>query len=115
MQKSKVSPKMPVARNSAVEGNVFARLCAILILEAPDVAAYHEVGLAGGERIGLQFLSEDVHLHLFAALTGYFQDAVLGNGQDATRAAGSVVYMIGVVRNLVSDGQHGQVGQRSFT
>ena len=82
-----------------------------MILESADVATDHEVGLAGGEGVGLQLLSEDVHLHFFVSIFGNLQDAVLCYGEDAAGAAGAIVDVVGVVGNLIGDRQHGEVGQ----
>ena len=103
---------MSVAADGAVEGNILSRLHTVLILESLHVLRNHQVSLAGGKGIGLQFLSEDVHLYSLAPFLGNLQYAILCDCEDAARAACSVVYMIGVVGYLVGNRQYSKVGQQ---
>ena len=101
-----------VARDGAVESDIFSWLGAVWILERANIPRDHQVGLARCISIRLQFLPEYVHLHLQVTFASDLQYAVLRYCEDASSTASAIINVVGVVRNLIRHGQHSQVCQQ---
>ena len=103
---------MPVFTDGATVGKAVAHHTVVDIREGGAIATEHEVSLAGGKSLGLQFLSEEAGLETPATLVGYLGKSLLYDAQDAARTAGTVVDVVSAVLQLVGHGQHGKVGEQ---
>ena len=81
--------------------------------ELVDVATYHEVSLAGGVCIWLQLLPEDACADTLALFIGNALNLFLCNGQDAARAACTIIDSVCVVGYLVFDRLNSQLSEQT--
>ena len=72
------------------------------------LALEQEVGLADGVGLGVDLLAVEVDGGLLAALGGEMLQGLLGYGEHAAGAAGSVIEQIGAGFDLIDDGQENE-------
>lgn len=90
-------------------GKAWTALPLVVVVEGEIGRGEEEVGFAGGEGFGLELLSVEVDGVAAFGVGGLY--ARFGNGENAARAAGSIVDGIGAVGDAVFDGEDGEVGK----
>ena len=90
-------------------GKAWTALPLVVVVEGEVGRGEEEVGFAGGKGFGLEFLSVEVDGVVAFGVGGL--NARFGNGENAARAAGSIVDGIGAVADAVFDGEDGEVGK----
>ena len=103
---------MAIFRDGRAEGDVLTGGPVQNVVEGTALARNHEVGFTGGEGLRLEFLAEDVDVDFAATFLGQALHFLFADGKDTAGTAGAVVYAIGIVLQLVSNGNNGQVCQQ---